>query len=592
MSSGERKGVLERARRFWQVHPGAPNLLSTAGSFSPPVGERLALDASGGYYIDFTVKADEAVWPTAWLGPRETHLHVASAQFGLGCFERYLAGDGDEWLATATAVADYLVADQAPDGGWPHLMPMPHSYWLEPPWLSAMAQGEAASLLVRVHSRTPDERYAAAAKKALEPMLSKVADGGVAADLDGGWFPEEYPSEPSSYVLNGAIFALWGCRDVAVALDHPAAADLYETGVDTLAANIHRFDTGYWSLYDLFPHPVRNLASGAYHLLHLNQLRALQRVTPRPEFEHTIERFARYQESRLSRSRALASKVAFRLLVPRNDRLALRMPWSHRPSHGEILVLGYHAVSERWDSRLAVTPEQLAEQVSELLDRGYAGVTFADAVAGAHGRKRFAVTFDDGYASLISRALPVLAELGVPATVFVPTSFVGGERPLSWAGISQWESSPHRDELTPLAWDELRELLAAGWEVGSHTVTHPRLPTLGDADLDRELTASREAIEKNLGIRCRSLAYPYGSIDERVVAAARDAGYVAAATLPARLYVPRRLAWPRIGIYRGDDRTRFRAKVSPLVRRVRSTAVWPTISRLARTGRPGRRTES
>jgi len=589
LSSEPKGGLLARARRFWQVHPGAPNLLSTAGSFSPPVGELLAPDASGGYYIDFTVKADEPSWPTAWLGPRETQLHVASAQFGLGCFERFVAGDGDEWLETAIAVADYLVADQAPDGGWPHLMPMPHSYWLQPPWLSAMAQGEAASLLVRAHHRTGEERFAAAAVRALAPLRLSVAEGGVRAELGGGFFPEEYPSTPPSFVLNGAIFALWGCRDVAVGLGDEGASALYEEGVDTLAANIHRFDTGYWSLYDLFPHPVRNLASGAYHLLHLNQLRAVHAVSPRPQFAHTIERFARYQESRVSRGRALLAKVGFRLLVPRNDRLALRLPWAHRPVHGEVVVLCYHAVSDDWDSRLAVTEDQLRTQVSELLERGYRPTTFTEAVAGPVEGKRLAVTFDDGYSSMEERALPLLAELGVPATVFVPTAFVGEDRSLQWPGIDHWESGPSRDELRAMNWEQLRRLIDVGWEIGSHTVHHPRLPELDDEALAAELTDSRLTLERELGVPCRSLAYPYGDFDERVVAAARDAGYAAAGTLPARLDVPRRLAWPRIGIYRGDRDLRFKAKVSPTMRRLRGSFVWPLLSRAGATARAGSR---
>ena len=582
--------ALDRIRRFWQVHPGAPNLLSTAGSFSPEVGSRLADDASGGYYIDFALKADQAVWPPDWLAPPERRIHVAVAQFGLGCYERYLAGDGDQWLATAIRVADSLVAEQAPDGGWPHLAAMPHSYWLEPPWLSAMAQGEAASLFVRVASRTGDERYREAAIRALEPMLVPVEEGGVRAELDGGFFPEEYPSDPASYVLNGAIFALWGCRDVAIATGDEGAARLYEEGVETLAANIHRFDTGYWSLYDLFPaHPVRNLASGAYHLLHLTQLRALQAVTPRPEFARAIDRFAAYQESRLSRSRALASKVAFRVLVPRNHRLAHRPPWAHRPEHGEVLVLGYHAVSDTWDSSLAVTEAQLREQVGELVARGYRGVTFSEAVTGAPNGKRFAITFDDGYRSMTERALPLLAELGVPATVFVPTAFIGAGRNLSWSGIERWAEGPHRDELEPLDWDGIERLLAAGWEIGSHTVDHARLSELDDEALARQLSESRRVLEQRLDRPCRTIAYPYGDFDERVIAAARDAGYVAGAALPSQLHAPRRLAWPRIGVYRADDANRFRAKISPLMRRLRGSAIWPLLSRRLRPASTGRR---
>lgn len=562
-------------RRLWQVHPGAPNILSTASSFSPPVGSHISASGVGGYYIDFSLKADEPRWPAAWLEPAGRQLHVATAQFGLGCVERHLAGDGDEWRDTAVAVADHLLSDQSPDGGWPHGMPMPHSYWLQPPWLSAMAQGEGASLLVRVHQMTGDERYAEAAARALEPMRVPVRDGGVRAELAGGFFPEEYPSDPASFVLNGAIFALWGCRDVGLALGNEHAAALYKEGIETLAASIDRFDTGYWSLYDLFPHPIRNVASGAYHQLHLTQLRAMQLVTPRPEFAAAIDRFESYQRSRLHRGRATAQKVLFRLLVPRNDRLALRLPWSHRPDHGEVLILCYHSISDRWPSRLAVTTSQLDDQIGELVDRGYRGVTFSEVVTQPpKGAKRLAVTFDDGYSSLVRDALPVLESHGVPATVFVPTGFPDREPELIWPGIEDWARTPHRGELEPLGWDALRKLAARGWEIGSHTRTHPHLTRLGDAALEEELRESRVELERHLDRPCRSVAYPYGDVDERVIAAARDAGYVAGATLPARFELPRPLAWPRVGIYRGDDRWRFRAKVSRLSRRLRHTRAW------------------
>lgn len=575
---GPSRGPLARVRGFWQEHPGVPNVLSTAGSFSPPVGSHLSGD---GYYLDFSVKADEPVWPAAWLESREKQLHVATAQLGLGCYERYLSGDGEEWLDTAVAIADYLIDDQAPDGGWPHQMAMPHSYWLRAPWLSAMAQGEGASLLVRVGDVTGDERYGAAAIRALEPMRVPSRAGGVRAELDGGFFPEEYPSDPPSYVLNGAIFALWGCRDVAMRLGDEGAAALYAEGIDTLAANIHRYDAGYWSMYDLFPHPVRNVASGAYHRLHLNQLRALQEVSPRPEFAATISRFEGYENSRACAARATAEKVAFRLAVPRNDWLALRMPWSHRPDHGEVLVLCYHAVSDSWPSRLAVTTKQLREQVAELLNRGYEPVTFTEAVLGDAGPRRFAVTFDDAYASLRAHAAPMLAELGVPATVFVPTDYAGQDGPMAWPGIDEWLTTPHSGELTPLDWDELRELADSGWEVGSHTCSHPRLTQMPDDRLAAELTESRATLERHLDRPCRSIAYPFGDVDERVINATRDAGYTAGAALPARFYQPRRLSWPRVGIYRADNGVPFTLKVSPAVRRLRRSAAWSLVERLS-----------
>lgn len=241
----------------------------------------------------------------------------------------------------------------------------------------------------------------------------------------------------------------------------------------------------------------------------------------------------------------------------------------------DVLVLCYHAVSERWSAELSVTPDRLKRQISLLLERGYRGVTFHRAVTSAAAGKTLAVTFDDSYRSVIRLALPILAEVGVPGTVFAPTSYVGGERPMSWPGIDQWLGGEHEDELVPMSWEELDSLHSAGWEVGSHTRTHSRLTQLGDAALAAELLGSREDCEARLGRPCRSIAYPYGGTDDRVVAATREAGYSAAAALPSSLaHRDETLRWPRTGIYHGDDEWRFRRKVSPVVRRLRGMSIW------------------
>jgi hypothetical protein len=174
------------------------------------------------------------------------------------------------------------------------------------------------SLLVRIHQHTPDDQLLDAAFNALRPMQREVADGGVNAPLDGRPFPEEYPTDPPSYVLNGAIFALWGFHDLATAVDDATLHAEFERRVDSLASSIHKWDTGHWSRYDLFPHPVPNIASSFYHALHINQLQAMNILTPRAELQSTVERFERYAASRTRRLEAFARKVSFRLAVPRS----------------------------------------------------------------------------------------------------------------------------------------------------------------------------------------------------------------------------------------------------------------------------------
>jgi peptidoglycan/xylan/chitin deacetylase (PgdA/CDA1 family) len=250
------------------------------------------------------------------------------------------------------------------------------------------------------------------------------------------------------------------------------------------------------------------------------------------------------------------------------------------------IVLAYHAVADGFSAPLAVTPAALTEQLDLLVDRGYRGVTFSELAAAGGKGKLMAVSFDDAYRSVSTRAAPILASLDIPGTVFAPTSYMGTERPMSWPGIDRWLSTPHADELVPMSWEELRSLADSGWEIGSHTVTHPRLTSLDDDRLDAELRDSRQECAERIGRPCTSLAYPYGDHDDRVVDSAGRAGYAWAATLPARLGRAQALRWPRIGVYDSDDLRRFRVKVSPLVRLARSTLLWSLIRPAAEPASP------
>lgn len=237
----------------------------------------------------------------------------------------------------------------------------------------------------------------------------------------------------------------------------------------------------------------------------------------------------------------------------------------------DTLVLCYHGVSEHWPAALSVTPDRFDSQLETLRDRGYRGVTFHEAATTAAEHDRVAITFDDGFRSVLDLAFPSLQLVGWPATLFVPTEHVGKPGPMAWEGIDRWIGGEHERELHALRWDEIRELAEAGWEIGSHTRTHPHLTQTGEEQLADELRGSRERCEAELGRTCPTLAYPYGDVDERVASAAREAGYEAAAALPKRMHRPSPLLWPRVGIWHRDGGVRFRLKVSPGVRRLRTT---------------------
>jgi peptidoglycan/xylan/chitin deacetylase (PgdA/CDA1 family) len=234
----------------------------------------------------------------------------------------------------------------------------------------------------------------------------------------------------------------------------------------------------------------------------------------------------------------------------------------------DALVLCYHALSPDWPAALSTTPELFREQLELLLDRGYRGATFEQAVESGD-RRSLAVTFDDAYRSVFALARPIMDELDVPGTVFVPTDWAGSEEPMRWDGVYQWLEGPHEHEMLCMRWEQLRELADAGWELGSHTRSHPFLTAVDDDRLGAELRESRLTLERELGRPCRSIAYPYGDVDERVIEAAREAGYAFGASLPKKLSSRGPLDYPRVGVYHVDDLGRFKLKVSPFVRRVR-----------------------
>ncbi|HYH52662.1 MAG TPA: polysaccharide deacetylase family protein [Solirubrobacterales bacterium] len=221
-----------------------------------------------------------------------------------------------------------------------------------------------------------------------------------------------------------------------------------------------------------------------------------------------------------------------------------------------LVVLCYHGLSDTWPDDTAVTPADFGAQIEFFLGRGYRATTFTDALTNLPAPRTLVVTFDDANESVLRLGAPLLERLGVPATIFVPTDYPDSGRLMSWGGIDRWLGGPHEPELECLGWESLRELAAAGWEIGSHTAGHPLLTEVDDATLARELAESKRACECEIGSPCYSLAYPYGIADNRIVRAARVAGYAVAATVPITPVTALPLRWPRVGVYRGESARR------------------------------------
>jgi peptidoglycan/xylan/chitin deacetylase (PgdA/CDA1 family) len=223
-----------------------------------------------------------------------------------------------------------------------------------------------------------------------------------------------------------------------------------------------------------------------------------------------------------------------------------------------FLVLCYHSVSERWEHALSVTPDAFREQVTSLARSGVPPVTAEALAQGA--RRGLHVTFDDAYRDVLE-VLPLLEQLGLPVTLFVSTSFADGGRPLAVPELAA-HAEAHPELLATMTWDELREAAERGVEVGSHTVTHPHVTQLSDAELERELADSKQRIEDELGRPARLLAYTYGEHDARVHAAVGRAGYAAAFAQWPGSSIQNPFALPRVSFYRGESLRRATLKTT------------------------------
>jgi peptidoglycan/xylan/chitin deacetylase (PgdA/CDA1 family) len=194
-----------------------------------------------------------------------------------------------------------------------------------------------------------------------------------------------------------------------------------------------------------------------------------------------------------------------------------------------IPVLMYHRVDCTTSGRAspyAVAPRRFATQMQALARAGYQAVSIDALADWLDGTVElplgaFLLTFDDGYRGVYEHALEPLERLHWPFTVFLVSDLIGGRN--DWARTDDPEGSHPLLNI-----DEIREMRRRGGNFHSHTCSHPDLTTLDDAALDTQLAGSRQALCGLLEKNVTYLAYPYGRCDDRVLAAARNAGYRAA----------------------------------------------------------------
>ena len=248
-----------------------------------------------GYFNDLTLKVlkqpiflQRGRVPTVKTEKGEQiYFPVAIFQYGLGIWDLYLKNGDPVFRKMFLVCSDWALENQEPCGAWNNFFYV----YPETPF-GAMAQGEAASLLVRAWKLTNDKKYLSAAQKAIEFMLISTEDGGTTKYFDDKMVLLEYTNLPA--VLNGWVFSLFGIYDLNLALSGQYS-DVLAKALNSLSKTIHEFDNGYWSKYDL----GAKLASPFYHNLHIAQLRALYCITNDNVFRFYADRFMKYRKNKI-----------------------------------------------------------------------------------------------------------------------------------------------------------------------------------------------------------------------------------------------------------------------------------------------------
>jgi len=193
-----------------------------------------------------------------------------------------------------------------------------------------------------------------------------------------------------------------------------------------------------------------------------------------------------------------------------------------------IRILMFHRVARlaAYD-QLTVTPERFEQQIATLVSRSRV-ISLARAVAeleaGGPRAPGVVLTFDDGYRDNLVHALPVLRRHGLPATIFLTARFVDG--------TMRHPRYPEETGQLHLDWNDVSAMASEpGITFGSHTLTHPFLSRLGDAEVAREIADSRREIAERIGTEVEFFCYPSGDLGERERTLVASAGYRAAVSV-------------------------------------------------------------
>jgi peptidoglycan/xylan/chitin deacetylase (PgdA/CDA1 family) len=197
----------------------------------------------------------------------------------------------------------------------------------------------------------------------------------------------------------------------------------------------------------------------------------------------------------------------------------------------KVPILMYHRVApDRRDARYTVSPENFFRQMEFLHGQDYRVVDLDGLLDALDGKRSLpprsmVLTFDDGFLDTVEYACPILKRFKYTAAFFLVSGLMGKS--------NEWMQRNGARGCALLGWSEARSLLSQGFTLGSHSVSHPKLPDIDPASARREIEESKRALEDRLAAPIRFFAYPHGLFNATVQEFARAAGYAAACSTRA-----------------------------------------------------------
>jgi peptidoglycan/xylan/chitin deacetylase (PgdA/CDA1 family) len=211
-------------------------------------------------------------------------------------------------------------------------------------------------------------------------------------------------------------------------------------------------------------------------------------------------------------------------------------------------ILMYHHIQDvannanSTEKNLSLSPAKFKEEIKYLSNSGYKTATMAELFNDVP-EQRVVLTFDDGYKDLITNAFPTLKEYGFRGVAFIIVDDVGKPGYITW--------------------DDLKNLKNQGWEIGSHSLTHPDLEVSSNDTAKKQIIDSKKILEDKLGITIEFFCYPAGKYNPDTISILKAAGYIGAVTVDSgrENFKSKIFELKRLRIFNSESLESFKLKV-------------------------------